>query len=96
MNFNAFESHQSYISIRNDSAQLKNEQGFDPIIPPELIDFLLPQVALLSVAGGDKTRLPSPKTLDTLEGYSLSRINVIGWIKNATYGSQMWVEVERR
>ncbi len=47
--------------MRNVSAVLLPESGYAPLNSPELIDFLHPQVALLSVAGGDKTRLPSPE-----------------------------------
>ncbi len=70
--------------------------GIPQFNTPELIDFLHPQLAVLSVAAGDKTGLPSPETLDALEGYNLLRTDVNGWIEITTDGRQMWVEVERR
>ena len=61
-----------------------------------LIDFLHPQLALLSVAAADRSGLPSPETLDALQGYNLLRTDHNGWIQITTDGMQMWVEVERR
>jgi len=69
--------------------------GYTPLNPPELISWLRPQVALLSVAAGDRTGLPSPETLEALEGYNLLRTDQNGWIEIKTDGKQMWVEVER-
>jgi len=40
--------------------------------------------------------LPSPETLEAVEGYSLLRTDRNGWIELTTDGQQMWVEVERR
>ena len=78
------------------SAVLLPESGYAPLNPPELIDFLRPQLAVLSVAPGDKTGLPSPETLDALDGYNLLRTDQNGWIEIITDGKQMWVEVERK
>jgi len=42
------------------------ERGYAPANPPEWIDRLRPQVALLSVAADDRDGLPSPETLEAL------------------------------
>ena len=96
MDFSALENLQSTSTMRNVSAVLLAESGYAPLNPPELIDFLQPQLAVLSVASGDKTGLPSPETLDALQGYNLLRTDMNGWIEITTDGSQMWVEVQRR
>jgi competence protein ComEC len=95
MDFGALENLQSTSAMRNISAVLLPESGYAPLNPPELIDFLHPQLALLSVGAADKTGLPSPETLEALEGYNLLRTDQNGWIEITTDGSQMWVEVEK-
>jgi competence protein ComEC len=71
------------------------DSGYAPTNPPAWIDNLRPQLVLLSVAGGDALELPSPETLEALQGYSLLRTDINGWIHLSTDGEQMWVEVER-
>jgi beta-lactamase superfamily II metal-dependent hydrolase len=66
------------------------------LIPPEWIEQLHPQVALLSVAAGDRQGLPDAETLRAMEGYTLLRTDRDGWIELTTDGEQMWVEVERK
>jgi beta-lactamase superfamily II metal-dependent hydrolase len=82
--------------MRNVSALLLAESGYAPLNPPELIAFLHPQLALLSVVPADKTGLPSPETLDALQGYNLLRTDQNGWIELTTDGKEMWVEVEKK
>jgi hypothetical protein len=96
MDFGALAYLQSTSTMRNITAVLLAESGYAPLNPPELIDFLHPQLALLSVAAGDKTGLPSPETLDAAEGYNLLRTDQNGWIEITTDGSQMWVEAARK
>jgi beta-lactamase superfamily II metal-dependent hydrolase len=55
-----------------------------------------PQVALLSVAAGELGGRPDPETLAALEGYTLLRTDMKGWIHLSTDGERMWVEVEKR
>ncbi len=95
MDFDAMESLQHNSAMRNVSAMLLPESGYAPLNPPELIEFLHPQLAVLSVSPGDNTGLPSPETLEALEGYNLLRTDQNGWIEITTDGSQMWVEVEK-
>ncbi len=95
MDFSALENLQLNTPMRNVSAVLLPESGYAPLNPPELIDFLHPQLAVVSVEAADKTGLPSPETLESLAGYNLLRTDQNGWIEITTDGSQMWVEVER-
>lgn len=94
--FNALEDLEGDSTMRNVSAALLAESGYSPLNPPELIGHLNPQLAILSVAPADKTGLPSPETLQALEGFNLLRTDQNGWIAITTDGSQMWVEVERK
>jgi len=95
MDFTALDALHDNPAMRNISASLLAESGYAPLNPPELIDFLSPQLALLSVAPADRTGLPSPETLEALEGFNLLRTDQNGWIELTTDGQQMWVEVER-
>jgi beta-lactamase superfamily II metal-dependent hydrolase len=89
--FSALENLQSALTMRNVSALLLAESGYAPLNPPEFISFIHPQLA-----AGDKTGLPSPETIEALQGYTLIRTDQNGWIKLSTDGKQMWVEVEKR
>jgi hypothetical protein len=82
--------------IGNVNALLLGNSGYAPINPPEWIDALRPQVVLVSVSAADKEGLPSPETLELLQGYTVLRTDRNGWIELSTDGKQMWVEVERR
>jgi competence protein ComEC len=76
------------------TALLLADSGYEPANPPEWIDNLRPQLVLLSVAAGDALDLPSPETMEALQGYSLLRTDLNGWIHLSTDGDRMWVEVE--
>jgi competence protein ComEC len=75
------------------TALLLAEGGYAPLNPPAWIERLHPQVILLSVAPGDRQGLPSPETLEAVQGYTLLRTDRSGWIELSTDGEQMWVEV---
>jgi competence protein ComEC len=81
--------------VRDASVLLLANGGYALTNPPEWIEWVHPEVTLLSVASGDRRGLPSQSTLDALEGYSLLRTDRDGWIELSTDGEQMWVEVER-
>jgi competence protein ComEC len=70
--------------------------GHALVNPPEWISNLNPQVVLLSVAAGDRRGLPSPRTIEGVEGYNLLRTDMNGWIHITTDGEKMWMEVERK
>lgn len=78
------------------TALLLADSGYAPANPPEWIDKLHPQAALLSVAAGDREGRPDPEVLDALDGYTLLRTDQNGWIEITTDGEQMRVEAEKR
>ena len=96
MDFSALQSLQSTSTMRDITAVLLAESGYAPLNPPDFLSYLHPQLVLLSVAPADRTGLPSPETLDALEGYNLLRTDQNGWIELTTDGKQMWVEVEKK
>jgi beta-lactamase superfamily II metal-dependent hydrolase len=71
------------------------DSGYLPANPPDLVENLKPQLIVLSVAAGDPNGLPSQDLLESLEGYSLLRTDLSGWISIATDGNEMRVTVER-
>jgi competence protein ComEC len=71
-----------------------SESGYVPINPPEWIANLHPQIVIISVNAANREGLPSPETLDILQGYTLLRTDQNGWIHLSTDGQNMWVEVE--
>ncbi len=77
-------------------ALLLADGGSAELNPPAWIAKMNPQVALLSVAAGDRGGRPDPETLAALEGYTLLRTDMNGWIELSTDGEKMWVEVERK
>jgi competence protein ComEC len=96
MDFSTLDSLQADTAMRHISALLLPESGYAPLNPPDLFASLNPRLALLSVAPADRTGLPSPKTLNALQGYNLLRTDQNGWIELTTNGDQMWVQVEMR
>jgi competence protein ComEC len=71
------------------------DAGFALSNPPDLIQNVNPQLTVLSVAAGDPDGLPEQSVLDSLDGYSLLRTDLNGWISVITNGDTMKVEVER-
>ena len=95
MNLDDLEALEYGESIGNVSALLLADSGYAPSNPAEWIDALRPQVVLLSVSAADKEGLPSPETLELLQGYTVLRTDRNGWIELSTDGTQMWVEAAR-
>jgi hypothetical protein len=95
MDISSLESLQYRSTMRNISALLLPESGFAPLTPPELLHDLNPQLALISVSAGDKSGLPSPETLASLQEYNVQRTDQNGWIEISTDGKRMWVETAR-
>ncbi|OGO31724.1 MAG: hypothetical protein A2136_10730 [Chloroflexi bacterium RBG_16_54_11] len=89
MDLGALEDLQLISAMRNISAVLLPESGYAPLYPPELISFLHPQLALLSVAPADSSGLPSTETLEALQGYNFLRTDLDGLIELTTDGRQM-------
>ena len=96
MNLDDLEALEYGDSIGNVNALLLADSGYAPINPPEWIANLQPQVVLISVSAADKEGLPSPETLELLQGYTVLRTDRNGWIELTTDGEQMWVEVEKK
>jgi competence protein ComEC len=94
--FPAIEALEHDSTMRNTTAVLLPESGFAPLNPPMLFSYLNPQLALISVAAGDESGLPSTETVQALHGYNLLRTDRNGWIEITTDGKQMWVEAERK
>jgi competence protein ComEC len=95
IDFESLERLQAGQSPSQVSALLLAESGYAPANPQQWLEQLRPQIVLLSVAADDFNGLPSPETLEALEGYSLLRTDRNGWIELITDGKQMWVQVER-
>jgi competence protein ComEC len=96
LDFTELDTLQKNKTMRNITALFLAESGYAPLNPPEFISFLHPQLALLSVAPADRTGLPSPETVQALQGYTLLRTDQNGWIELTTDGTQLWVEVESK
>jgi competence protein ComEC len=96
VDFGAFEALENGRSVGRVTALLLADGGYAPSISPEWIEALHPQVILLSVGVEGRRVLPSPETIEAVEGYPLLRTNSNGWVHMATDGERMWVEVERR
>jgi competence protein ComEC len=95
-NFDDLESLQYGRSIGRVSALLLAEHGYAPVNAPEWISNLRPQVILLSVSGGNSEDLPSPETVQLVQGFNLLRTDRNGWIRLSTDGEDLWVEVQKR
>lgn len=59
------------------------------------INFLNPQMVILSVAADNFSGLPNQDTLDAVGARLLLRTDINGWIEISSDGQLIWVEVER-
>ena len=71
------------------------DNGYQSSNPVSRINYLNPQVILLSVGIKDSQGLPDRGLIDRLAGYSLLRTDQHGNIHITTDGSQMWIQVEK-
>jgi competence protein ComEC len=78
------------------SVLLMAQSGYAPLAPPQWLQHLNPQLAVISVALADRDGLPDTDTLEVLEDYSVLRTDANGWIEVVTDGSDMWVASERQ
>ncbi len=81
--------------IRPVTALLLPDSGNESVNPPQWLEQLQPQVALISVGAGNLDGFPSPGVLQALENTSTLRTDLHGWIEIRTDGEEMWLEVER-
>jgi len=70
--------------------------GYAPLSPFEWLEYLDPEIVLLSVAAQDSSGLPDTRLIDSITNPNLLRTDRSGWIEISTDGEQMWVEVERK
>ena len=71
------------------------QSGYAQLSPLEWIQNLNPQLVVISVAAGDPDGLPVQETIDALNGYSVQRTDLNGWIEVMTDGKQMWVQAAK-
>jgi competence protein ComEC len=71
------------------------DAGYALTNPPEWIANLRPQIALLSVAPGDRRGMPADEVIKALAGITLLRTDQHGWVHITTDGDTMWVEAAR-
>jgi competence protein ComEC len=83
-------------SIGNVTAALLADGGALAVNPPEWLDQLQPWLAMISVEAGSSRDIPSPEVLDALQGTTILRTDLNGWIELTSDGEQLWVEVERK
>ena len=95
MSFDAMTELQVDESLSPLTALLLADSGFAQLNSPEWISFLDPQLVLLSVSADNFNGLPDQETLDAVEGLTLLRTDVNGWIEISSDGLSIWVEVER-
>lgn len=96
LDFEAMDSLQTGRALGPVNVLLLAESGLPALAPPTWITNLNPNLILLSAEPGNREGLPSPETLDVVEGYNLLRTDLNGWVEVTTDGAQMWVEVERK
>ena len=95
MSFDAMTELQVDESLSPLTALLLADSGFAQLNSPEWISFLDPQLVMLSVSADNFNGLPDQETLDAVEGLTLLRTDVNGWIEISSDGLSIWVEVER-
>ncbi|MEW5941575.1 MAG: hypothetical protein AB1750_18065, partial [Chloroflexota bacterium] len=71
------------------------DAGYTQLNPQEWIDFLDPQLVVLSVAADDLRGMPPLATLEALGERALLRTDANGWIEVMSDGNQMWINVQR-
>lgn len=96
LDFDAIDSLRTGRALGSVNILLLAQSGLPTLAPSEWITNLNPNLILLSAEPGNREGLPSPETLDVVEGYNLLRTDLNGWIEITTDGAQMWVEVERK
>jgi competence protein ComEC len=77
------------------TAVLLPDGGYEGVNPPELVEALQSQLALISVGAGNLRDLPSPAVLQSLQGITVLRTDLNGWIELKTDGKGLQMEVER-
>lgn len=71
------------------------DSGCAAVNPAELFESVRPRVVVIPVEAMNKRGLPSPEVLDALQGITVLRTDLNGWIAFRTDGERLWVEVEQ-
>jgi competence protein ComEC len=69
--------------------------GAEAVNPQAWLDLLDPWLAIISLQAGNQYGLPSPTVLERLEGRTVLRTDLHGWIRMSSDGERVWVETER-
>lgn len=77
------------------TALLLADSGMAQLNSAGWINFLDPQLILLSVSADNLLGLPDAETLEAVGERTLLRTDVNGWIEISSDGQSIWVEVER-
>ena len=77
------------------TALLLADSGYAQLNSAGWIDFLEPQLVILSVSADNSSGLPDQETLDAVGERTLLRTDINGWIDIASDGQSFGVEVER-
>jgi beta-lactamase superfamily II metal-dependent hydrolase len=96
IDFELIESLQDDPQLTDLPVLLLADSGYGPSNPPEWLEALCPQLALLSVAADNFQGRPDPAVLEAVQGRNLLRRDRNGWVEVETDGEQMWVEVDSR
>lgn len=68
--------------------------GYAAVNPPSLFERAQPQIVVIPVEADNQQGLPSPEVLEAVEGLTVLRTDVNGWIEFRTDGRKLWVEAE--
>jgi len=71
------------------------QSGYAPLTPPEWVQNLNPQLAVISVSAGDLGGLPDQAALEALTGHAVLRTDRNGWIEITTDGRQVWTTIQK-
>lgn len=71
------------------------DSGYAAVNPSELFERIQPRVVVIPVEAENTRGLPSPEVLAALEGLTVLRTDLNGWIAFRTDGERLWVEVEQ-
>jgi competence protein ComEC len=96
MNFDSLADLENGEKVGTVTVLLLADSGFARLNPPEWLESLRPQLAVLSVVAGDPDGLPAQSVLDGLNGITLLRTDRNGWIEISTDGAGMVVKVEKK
>ncbi len=95
MSFDAMAELQKNEDLPPLTALLLADAGYAQLNPVEWIEFLDPQLVILSVAADNPDGLPDEATLEAVQERTLLRTDANGWIELSSDGNQFWLEVER-